>query len=144
MAQQQDYEMYSNHEMGYTDEIAMEEVKNYGFRLGEITKQALDNNQISTLAVFCDTSKIKEKFMGGVIVRANCSQNDLLGMAYQLVKVLYQKQVEISNEKFANDLFGLFFEKIKNDDDIFHVDPIELLFYRLKRDHPELTEDDDE
>lgn len=142
--EQQNYEMRSNREMDYTEEIAMEEVKNYGFRLGEITEQALFNNQISTLAVFCDTSKIKEKFMGGVIVKANCSQNDLFGMAYQLVKVLYQKQVERSNEKFANDLLGMFFEKIKNNDDTFHVDPIELLIYKLKRDHPELAEDDNE
>lgn len=141
---QQDYEMRSNHEMDYTEEIAMEEIKNYGSRLGEITEQAVFNNQISTLAVFCDTSKIKEKFMGGVIVKANCSQNDLFGMAYQLVKVLYQREVERSNEIFANDLLGLFFEKIKNNDDTFHVDPIELLIYRLKRDHPELTEDDNE
>ena len=134
----------TNHEPDLEKDIIMEDIKEFGMGLSKTLEQAVEEQRISSMTVFCDTEKLDEAFIGGVLVKVKGSKNNLWQMVYQLVRVIYKQQVEQTGKAFADDLLGLFCEKIQNGDDVFVFDPIDLLIYALKRHHPEFSEDEDE
>ena len=74
-------------------DIIMEDIKEFGMGLRKTLEQAVEERHISTMAVFCDTKKLDEAFLGGVLVRVKGPQNTLWQMVYQLVRVIYKQQV---------------------------------------------------
>lgn len=127
-------------------------IKEYGENLNKISKEMLEEHEVSTISICCATKLLgKGEFIGGISGATVGTGKNMFEMLYQVMLYFYKKQIAETSERVAAIIITSFFEQLIDGNDHFKFDLgdyvnklAELVSLSQKDDETDDDDDDDD
>lgn len=98
-------------------------IKEYGESLNKISKEMLEEHEVSIISICCATKLLgKGEFIGGISGATVDTGMNMFEMLYQVMLYFYKKQIAETSERVAAIIITSFFEQLIDENDHFKFD----------------------